>query len=268
MARSRKNELMTEADWEKQLAASAENQKALESAGAGSKIGKKNGKFSYQGATIGTEMRCIVLGFVYENSYYDTPYDPDNPSIPTCFAIGLEEKELAPHENSPEAQAETCAACWANEWESGNSGRGKACKNGRRLAVLEYDEDIDLESADVAILNLSPTEIKNWKKYFTDLSSRYSRPTFGVVTRMFFEDAGGNQDIVNFEMEELIKAKQGSAVVKRIEEAEEMLHKPYEQRADDDESPRRGSKKKKVSKKKATKKKASKKKAKRKSRLG
>lgn len=264
MAR-KKQELMTEADWEKQLAASAENQKAMESAGSGNKIGKRNGKFSYQGANIGTEMLCIVLGFTYENAYYGSPYDPDNPAIPTCFAISDEEGGLEPHENSPEAQSEECASCWANEWESSGSGRGKACKNGRRLAVLEFGDGVDPDTADVAQINLAPTEIKNWKKYFVDLNSRYGRPPYGVVTRMFFEDAGGGRDIVNFEMEELIKAKQGAVIMKRLEEAEELLFKPYEQ-IEQDATPRRGTKKK-VGKKKVSKK-ASKKKAPRKSRLG
>jgi hypothetical protein len=85
-------------------------------------------------------IEMIVVDFVSMNRFYEGAYDSKNITPPACFAIGLNPSTLAPSDNSPDKQSDTCAPCPMNQFGSAANGRGgKACANTRRLAVLAPD---------------------------------------------------------------------------------------------------------------------------------
>lgn len=132
------------------------------------------------------EFQGVVIAFISSNTWYDRPYDEDNPSPPACFALGPNPRALKPSENSPAKQNDSCAGCWANEFQSAPNNKGKACKNTRLLAIAPIHAlDSPEEAPPIWTLAIPPTSLEPFDKYVNDLRLQLQRtPTF-VVTEFF-----------------------------------------------------------------------------------
>lgn len=130
----------------------------------------------------GAEMEVVVLDFISTNLYYDRPYDKDAVIPPACFAMGPEPSLLIPDAKSPARVADTCASCPNNQFGSALNGKGKACKNGRLLAVAPADAtEADFP---IWILSVPPASIKNFDAYVSSLATRNRTVPVAVVTRV------------------------------------------------------------------------------------
>ncbi len=147
------------------------------------------GKFQYQGVDIGSSMDVVVLDTLFESVYFDTPFDPDNQTVdPTCWAIGRVANKLAPPADHARPQSEACATCEWNEYGSASSGRGKACRNYRRVCVVPWVNgapDVD----QVAILRLAPTSLGPFNRYLRHVIHELGRDTISLVTRFTVDDS-------------------------------------------------------------------------------
>ena len=130
------------------------------------------------GATLDT-LECVVVDFLSVNTLYDGVYRKGESSPPLCFAIGINPTELAPSPNSPEPQAEKCASCAMNQF--GSAGKGKACKNGKLLAVLPPDADANTP---IMVLRTPPTSINPFDTYVRSVAKAFGRPPKGVITEI------------------------------------------------------------------------------------
>lgn len=82
-----------------------------------------------------------------------------------------------------------CATCPLNEWDSGPSGRGKACSEKRRLYVLQPGSYLP------DLLTLPPTSLQGWAEYKRRLS-KSAVPYYGVITKISLEQQkGGSGDM-------------------------------------------------------------------------
>lgn len=122
---------------------------------------------------------AIVVDFISMNAYYNKPYVKGEITAPDCFAIGLEPTMLVPSPNSPDIQAETCAACWANQFKSHQNGKGKACNNNKLLALLPPDADVDTP---FNIMKVPTTSVKAFDGYVGSIARAYQRPVRAVIT--------------------------------------------------------------------------------------
>jgi len=170
------------------LAAAAKDVAAAERPSI-SKISLRAGVMSYAGSpVVGNAMNVVALAAVFRNVYYKDRFDPNNIQNPSCFAIGLTDKAIAPHENVAEPQAETCAVCHKHEWGSDpNGGRGKACKEGRRLILIPEDallEPEKLSKSEMAIMDLPVTSVKNWANTVNQIATGSNLPFWAVVLRV------------------------------------------------------------------------------------
>lgn len=152
-------------------------------------ISFKSGVLSYNDTPApGNAIKCVIIGAAFENAYYPGKYDPKKVKSPDCWAISFDEEALVPgvDDRGPtdltDQQHEQCKGCWANEWESADEGKGKACKNSRRLAVV-FPPGLGLGS-DVIYAKLPVTSVKNWSKYVNQIASVVKRPTWAVVTEI------------------------------------------------------------------------------------
>lgn len=132
----------------------------------------------------GETLEVVIVDFMSSNMFYDGQFDRDNPQPPACFAIGEEPSMLIPSSNSPNKQAETCSSCPNNQFGSSPTGRGKACKNTRLLAVMPADALESEDEAPVWIMAIPPTSLKAFDNYVSTLSSRYKTIPLGVVTQI------------------------------------------------------------------------------------
>lgn len=150
----------------------------------GNRIGTDEKIFTLPNGDTGETLNVIIVDFVAYNAYYDKPWNPNQIVPPNCFSLGLEPAGMVPSENSPEMQAESCAACWANQWKSSPTGAGKACSNTRLLAVIEPDGDAETP---IMLLKVTATALKNFDAYVTGVARAFQRPPRGVVTEISFD---------------------------------------------------------------------------------
>lgn len=169
-----------QADMEAELAAF----KSRVAAPTGNRIDTDEKLFTLPNGETGESLNVIIVDFVAYNAYYDKPWNPNQIVPPNCFALGLEPAGMVPSENSPEMQAESCAACWANQWKSAANGTGKACTNSRLLALVSPNAT---EDTPIMILKVTPTALKNFDAYVSGVARSFQRPPRGVITEITFD---------------------------------------------------------------------------------
>ena len=200
------------------MAAAATKQASVERpVGLTKAISTRGGILSIDETPVpGNELDVVVMVAVHENQLFEGPFNPNVPQVPKCYAFGDTEADdpegsMAPHEQAKEAQGDDnglCANCWANQMGSADVGRGKACKNVRRLAVVTSDaleSPEDLEVAEVRILKVPVMSTKGWATYVrSKLAEEVLRPYYGVVTTIKVVPDAKSQFKITFQFKELI----------------------------------------------------------------
>jgi hypothetical protein len=147
----------------------------------------KGKKFSLGDVKLGAAIDVVILADAFDHAYYDKDYDPDVISPPACFAVGDRDSELIPDPISPVLQAATCNTCPQNEFGSSKNGKGKACRNGRRLLIASvFEGTVNLD--DLAIINLPPTSLKAYARHTKHITSIHKLPTWAAITKLTFDD--------------------------------------------------------------------------------
>jgi hypothetical protein len=173
-------------NYDAELAALAqEGKKQEENTSLGQFISTKGGILTYKGNEVeGGTMNVVIIDSILENHYYTEEYDADNPASPVCFAFARSDKDMAPHEKSTEKQHAQCKGCPQNEFGTAIRGKGKACKNIRRLSLITEDALENVEEAEVAFLKIPVTSVKAWAGYVDQLDAALHLPPLGVVTEI------------------------------------------------------------------------------------
>jgi hypothetical protein len=186
------NELTLPGSWEEELQQYVTRDRAAATGvGGWPFLSTRGGVFSHGESVLGHELSVVVLGAIRENTYYAEGYDPDNPQPPSCFAVDLggDEGSMAPPVELASRVSDACAACEMNAFGSSDTGRGKACKNTVRLAMLHFDPTRvgDLEKVDGAMLRIPPTSLGKFSGYAATVNDAMKRPFFTVVTKVEIE---------------------------------------------------------------------------------
>jgi hypothetical protein len=127
---------------------------------------------------------CTVLDWVTANTYFEGLYNPKEPAPPACWAIGRNVAEVAASKNATKPQGTLCKDCVKNEWGSDpQGGKGKACKNTRRILVVPHDAT---DKTQPWVISASPTSVKHFDKYVNAMSDLGTHP-IEVVTKISFE---------------------------------------------------------------------------------
>ena len=198
--------------WDEELAKMAMQGAAKEKAG-GSWLSIKGGMLTLGGAPVkGNKLSVIVLSSMAERKFFSDAYDSDNPAPPDCYAFadpkGTDNEPVAPHANAGNKQADACADCENNAWKSADNGKGKACKEVRRLALLPatlLQDAKALATTEVTYLNIPVTSVRSFGTYTHAVAEAEKRPLFGVVTEIEVTPDPKVQVRVNFTFVEKIK---------------------------------------------------------------
>lgn len=129
-------------------------------------------------------LELVIVDFTTTHNFYAQAFDKDNIVPPACFAIGSDPRNMAPSPNAPEPQSDNCQSCPMNQY--GSDGKGKACKNGRLLAVLPPDADADTPMWTLAV---SPTALKPFDGYVQAVARTFGMPPVSVVTTVSFNNS-------------------------------------------------------------------------------
>lgn len=234
------------AKWDEELARQAAVAAATEeSTATGQFFSLKSGVLSFNDAPLpNNEMAVVILDGILENVFYEGKYDSDNPQGPTCFAFGREEKTMEPHKiviengNSQAGASGQCAGCEMNEWGSADTGRGKACRNTRRLAMIPagtfengkfkaFTDEEQFENAGIAYMKLPVTSVKGYAAFVKQIAGALKRPPHAVFTKVSVRPDPSSQFKVVFEPLASISDDLLGIIMQRHEEAVASIDFPY-----------------------------------------
>lgn len=244
------------AKWDEELAKYADSAASMEAnVGGGQFFSLRGGTLSWQDSPLpDNQMAVIILDSILENVFYDGVYDPNIPQSPSCFAFGREEKELAPHSIVIEAganQCDNCGDCPMNEWGTAAVGRGKACRNTRRLAMIPagtfnqngklemFDDEDHFASTAIGFMKLPVTSVKGYASFVKQVAGALRRPPFGIITKVKVVDDDKSQFKVVFEPLTTVPDELMATIMQRYEEAKSTIDFPYTPNDDEPAPPTR-----------------------------
>jgi hypothetical protein len=223
-------------NWQEELARQAQEAAEQEAGTGGKFFSIKGGQLAFDGMPIpGNRMAVIVLDSVISNTYYADKYDSENPSPPSCYAFGRDEKSMKPHENVSSPEASGCAECAFNKF--GSAGKGKACQNRRRLALMAagtLNEKAftpfcaeEIPNQLVGFLALPPTSVNAYGTYVKNLAGALKVPPRAVFTKVEIVPHPKHQFEVSFTALGQVPADMLGAVMQRHKEVRDMIEFPY-----------------------------------------
>lgn len=236
------------ATWDEELAKyAAAAAKTEESAAGGQFFSIKGAQLTWNDAPIANNtLAAIVLDSVLENVYYTEEYDVDTPQSPTCFAFGRDDKTITPHQTVVDAgqaqygAAEQCAGCQWNEFGTADKGKGKACRNVRRLALLAagsfdaqgrfqmFEDHETFESATFGFLKIPVTSVKGYASYVKTIAETLKRPPWAIVTKITVKPDAKTQLRVTFEPLLNVPPELLAVMKKRHDDAAAVIEFPYQ----------------------------------------
>lgn len=197
-------------------------------------ISVKNADMSYRGNAIpGNKLEVIVFDALIEQQLFLTPYDPDTPATPDCYAFSEDrtEKSLVPHADAPNKQSANCEECPHFQWGTSDRGRGKKCSSVRRLGLIlasEADTPASIEKAEIAFIKVPTTSVKGWAGYANSIANTLKKPPFGVVTEIAVVKDDKTQLKLQFRMVEAVSdPKVFPALFAKYDEVQKVLATPY-----------------------------------------
>lgn len=227
-------------NWDEQLAAAAEAAAKMEaSAGGGQFFSIKGGILTFNDAPMpGNRVGAVILASVLENVFYDGDYDPDSPQAPICYAFGDDEATMAPHENAPAPQHDQCHGCPQNEFGSAHKGKGKACRNVRRLALIPAGSFVEerftpfktaeeFEKAQIGFMKVPVTSVRGFANFVKTVATVMRRPPFAIFTKISVVPDPKSQFRVLFEPIDKVPNSLAGVVTARHEEAVGVINFPY-----------------------------------------
>lgn len=230
-------------NWDEELARQAQVAAGMENSTAtGQFFGLKGGTLTWNDAPLpNNQMAVVIVDSLLENVYYEGRYDPDTPQSPTCFAFGRNDKEMKPHDLVVEAggnQNDFCSSCEMNQWGTAETGRGKACRNARRLAMIPagvidngkfkiFDEPEHFETAAIGFMKLPVTSVKGYAAFVKQIAGALKRPPHGVITKVSVVPDPKTQFKVLFEPITTVPNELMGVIMKRNEEAQSVIDFPY-----------------------------------------
>lgn len=171
-------------DIKAQLAAELKNLGKQIAPPSGFKVGTKGKVFSFPDATSSEgPIDCVILDWRNVHQHYPGVYDAKKPEPPNCYAIAKNLDALVPLPSVQTPMHENCKECPKNQFGSAITGRGKACKNVVRLAIVPPDATLETP---VWVIDVSPTAIRNWTNYTNNLAATTGLLPIEVISELRF----------------------------------------------------------------------------------
>lgn len=225
--------------WDEELAKHAQKQASLERPAVG-RLAFRGGVMTYQNQPIpGNALNVVIVGTAKEHALYQNvldgrPFDPNNPETPVCYALSLEGEDMAPHSQAKTKMAPSCAECKYNAWGSApNGGRGKACKESRRMVVLPSSAVTGppdaVKKAEAATASIPVTSVKNWANYLSQIATEFRRPSWAMVTTISEVPNAKTVFEIKFSPAGMVEEAYFTDLMQRAKNSEAIVLTPYPQ---------------------------------------
>jgi hypothetical protein len=147
----------------------------------------KAAQLTFQGNNIpNNKMDVVVLESIHERTYYPEDYGGDVTS-PTCYSFSQDGENMVPHPEVANKQHATCEGCPRDKWGTGKNEKGKACKQGRRLALMsaaDLDSPDKVMGATTGYLRVPVMSVRNYANYLQAVVGGSDLPLFCHITRV------------------------------------------------------------------------------------
>lgn len=253
MARTASKDTTSKAmvNWEEELAKQAQVAADLEPDSCGSFFGTQGGILTFGNAQLpNNEVGVIILDAVFENVYFFKRFSPNEVQSPDCYAFSRDDQEgMVPFDKVEHPIHSTCKGCPNNEWGSSPTGEGKACRNVRRLAMIQagtfdkqgrfeaYDTADMISGAPIGFMKIPVTSTRGYASFVKTTASVMKRPPYGIFTRVHLVPDSTTQFKVLFEPIEAIPVELMDAVMEQRQLAVDSIIFPYK-KIEEEESPR------------------------------
>jgi hypothetical protein len=216
-------------NWEDRLAQDAKDI-AKHERPALSRISLRSGILSYQDQPYkDNQMEAVIIAHIHERAYYEQDFDPDVQYPPTCYAQSTDGVNMVPHGDIVEPQNASCDGCWADKFGSAKRGKGKACGQRRKLALMPaLDNPAEYANAELALLSIPVTSVKNFGTYVNVLASAHLRAPWGMITKIYVKPHPKFQFQVFFEPISKLPDEALSHIAGKIDMALTTLCQPYD----------------------------------------
>jgi hypothetical protein len=188
----------------------------------------RGGVITLNGQNLGNQLPLVLLAYTGERSYYAQAFQPDVAASPDCYSYD----GIAPHAEASIAQSDACANCRFNEFGSAENQKGKACKEGAKLAFIHADALKSPDSvlaAQIYQARLSVLNAKGFRSYVeNNFSTDDGGPSWAVISNLECRPDSKSQYAVSF-MATLLDGDDAllDAIASRVDEAEKLLAVPY-----------------------------------------
>jgi len=214
--------------WEMELAQQAKDEVAKEATGM-PRVTHKSGVLRIDGKEVtDNKLKCVIVDYVFSKAYYEEEYDPEMTQTPVCYAFGREEKGMAPHANAPKKQHEICTGCPHNVFGTAEKGRGKRCKDERRLGiVVEVNDPASIQQAEVRAISVPPGSLKNWSAYLRKIPEITPTGNVRALLTEISARPAENAYVLTFKPIDKLAKTMVQQIVHRREAVSTMLVQPY-----------------------------------------
>lgn len=152
------------------------------------------------------EFSGVLLWYGGQNTYWEGSFDKDNIVPPDCFSV---DAKVGTKPRDEQGRFGNCADCALNQFKSHSNGKGKACRNQKKLYIQV------LGNAIPSTLFLAPTSIGAFDKtYIINKVTQKGLVYFKVVTKFkaFQQDPRDTFWRVGFEIESVFKDEEATKV--------------------------------------------------------
>lgn len=185
----------------------------------------RGGVITIGGVRVGNAIPIIPLAEQFERSYYAREYDANDKSPPDCYSFD----NITPHEKASNKQSDACESCEHNAWGSGPRGRGKACKEGMRLAFMRYDKistTDDVENAGLLQCKFSVINTQAIQPVLTELYEKCGHPA-GMICELSANPDDAIQIRNGLAPIDPLPKELQEAVIARLDAAVALVEQPY-----------------------------------------
>lgn len=172
----------------------------------------RSGDFLVPGyGEVESPIPVVIVDFSSRNEYYPNDWDPKNIQPPLCAAVGRGSNDDLVADEGGQIQADNCAECPFNQWETAKQGRGKACNNTKLVAVLPAGIDINaVKPEKMLTVSVSSSGIKGFDALITQFATKMRNVPRAFQVEMATKPAGSGwtvtfsdpqplpEDVVNY----------------------------------------------------------------------
>ena len=223
--------IVPQEDWEVALAAKAKNEKSQETLGI-PRITHDNGKIKIdQKPVADNKLKVAIVDYIFSKAYFAEKYVKGKAQVPACYGYGASEPEVVIHDAVEEKnrQCDTgCKDCEHNLFFTAEVGKGKRCKDERKLLVVVANDDPEsIAAAEMRTLSVPPGSLKNWGKYLAGIDEITPYGVRGVMTEISTEDGAAGAYALTFKPVDRLAKETVREIVRRSEKSAAMLVTPW-----------------------------------------